>query len=201
MDTDHFFRPFTFDVNELRVSFRKKSDTSVKDVNSLKVQIQDEVERYLEIEEILGKEKQSVPLINCDLLSAPSQMREQANDLRKQWDLGNDAIGNVQDVLETHGVKVICIEAPKEFDGVSGIINVSDYVVVLNRCQEHVERRRFTAMHELGHLLFDNHFSDTLTLREREKLCDAFASEMLLPSNILQKLFSPGEKISTSEVR
>lgn len=201
VDADYFFRPFTFDVDELKVSFRKKSDTSVKDVNSLKVQIQDEVERYLEVEEILGKDKQAAPQIECDQLSTPSQMRALAKKLREEWQLGIDAIGNVQDVLESHGLKVICTDAPLGFDGVSGIVNEKDYIVVLNKRQEHVERRRFTAMHELGHLLFDKHFSPTLTLREKENLCDAFASEMLLPSSVLQSIFSPGEKISTSEVR
>ena len=201
VDADYFFRPFTFNVNELKVSFRKKSDTSVKDINSLKVQIQDEVERYLEVEEILGKNKKLVPQMRCEILSNPSQMRDLANMLREEWKLGCDAIGNVQDVLESNGIIVICTEAPSGFDGVSGIINGKDYIVVLNKLQEHVERRRFTAMHELGHLLFDKHFSSALTLREREKLCDAFASEMLLPSSILQEIFNPGEKISASEVR
>ena len=37
VDIDYFFRPFTFDVHELKVSFRKKSRTSAKDVNSLKL--------------------------------------------------------------------------------------------------------------------------------------------------------------------
>ena len=201
VDVDYFFRPFTFNVNELKMSFRKKSSTSVKDVNSLKVQIQDEVERYLEVEEILGKDKQSALQLECGYLSESSQMRKQANKLREEWQLGLDAIGNVQDILEAHGIKVICTEAPLEFDGVSGVINGKDYIVVLNKRQEHVERRRFTTMHELGHLLFDKHFSPTLTLREKEKLCDAFASEMLLPSIVLQGIFSPGDKISTSEVR
>ena len=201
VDADYFFRPFTFDVNELKVSFRKKSDTSVKDVNALKVQIQDEVERYLEVEEILGKDKKAAPQMDCELLSTPSQMRELANQLRDDWQLGYDAIGNVQDVLEAHGIKVICTEAPSGFDGVSGIINGKDCVVVLNKTQEHVERRRFTAMHELGHLLFDKRFAPSLTLREREKLCDAFASEMLLPSRVLRSIFTPDERISTSEVR
>ena len=58
VEPDYFFRPFTFDLNEFKVSFRKKSNTSAKDVNALKVQIQDEVERYLEVEKILGKEKE-----------------------------------------------------------------------------------------------------------------------------------------------
>ena len=201
VEPDYFFRPFTFDLNEFKVSFRKKSDTSVKDVNALKVRIQDEVERYLEVEEILGKGKETVLQMDVEQLSTPAQMQKQAKRLRDEWHLGYDAIGNVQDVLEEHGIKVICTEAPSGFDGVSGIVNGKDYIVVLNKNQSHVERRRFTAMHELGHLLFDKQFSPSLTLREKEKLCDAFANEMLLPSIVVKKVFSTGEKISTFEVR
>ncbi|MBO4613034.1 MAG: ImmA/IrrE family metallo-endopeptidase [Bacteroidaceae bacterium] len=201
VDADYFFRPFTFDLNEFQVSFRKKSDTSAKDVNALKVRIQDEVERYLEVEEILGKENEAVPQMVGELLSTPSQMCNLAKQLRKEWDLGNDAIGNVQDVLEAHGIKVICTDAPSGFDGVSGIVNQKDYIVVLNKNQKHVERRRFTALHELGHLLYNERFSPALTLREKEKLCDAFANEMLLPSSVLENTFQQGERISAFEVR
>lgn len=201
VEPDYFFRPFSFDLNEFQVSFRKKSDTSVKDVNALKVRIQDAVERYLEVEEILGKDKETVLQTNGEQLSSVAQMWEQAKHLRDEWHLGYAAIGNVQDVLEEHGIKVICTEAPSGFDGVSGVVNGKDYIVVLNKNQKHVERRRFTAMHELGHLLFDKRFSPTLTLREKEKLCDAFANEMLLPSIVVRTVFSPGEKISTYEVR
>ena len=201
VEPDYFFRPFTFDLNEFKVSFRKKSDTTAKDINALKVRIQDEVERYLEVEEILGKNKETVLQTDGEQLFSPVQMREQAMRLRDEWHLGHDAIGNVQDVLEEHGIKVICTEAPGGFDGVSGIVNGKAYIVVLNKNQSHVERRRFTTMHELGHLLFDKRFSPNLTLREKEKLCDAFANEMLLPSTVVKTIFSPGEKISTSEVR
>lgn len=201
VEPDYFFRPFTFELDEFNVSFRKKSDTSVKDVNALKVRIQDAVERYLEVEEILGKDKETILQMDGEPLSSPAQMREQAHRLRDEWQLGYDAIGNVQDMLEEHGIKVICTDAPSGFDGVSGIVNGKDYIVVLNKNQNHVERRRFTAMHELGHLLFDKRFSPSLTLREKEKLCDAFANEMLLPSKVVQTVFSPGEKISTFEVR
>lgn len=201
VDPDYFFRPFTFDLNEFQVSFRKKSNTSAKDVNALKVRIQDEVERYLEIEEILGKDKCVVCQSEGEPLSTPTQMREVANRLRDDWHLGYDAIGNVQDMLEDHGIKVIRTEAPEGFDGVSGVVNGKDYIIVLNKVQTHVERRRFTALHELGHLLYNGRFSQHVTVREKEKLCDAFASEMLLPSRVLRSVFSPGEKISTSEVR
>ena len=201
VDADYFFRPFTFDLDQFQVSFRKKSDTSVKDVNALKVRIQDEVERYLEIEAILGKDTPKLKPIDGEELSTAAQMREQALKIRQDWQLGLDAIGNVQDVLEAHGIKVICTDAPAGFEGVSGVVNEHHLILVLNRRQEHVERRRFTALHELGHLLFNHCFATSLTTREKENLCNAFASEMLLPSQNLKAIFSPGEKISTSELR
>ena len=201
VDVDYFFRPFSFDVDEFKVSFRKKADTSVKDINALKIQIQDDVERYLEVEEILQKEIVPLPKYIGDTLSTSRQMRELAIKLRSDWKLGNDAIANVQDVLESKGVKVIFVEAPSGFDGVSGIVNDKHYIVILNKCLEHVERRRFTAMHELGHLLYNERMSSNLTLRDKEKLCNAFASEMLLPTYTLKQLFTPNEKISLSELR
>lgn len=201
VDVEYFLRPFAFDVDQFQVSFRKKSDTRTKDVNALKVQIQDEIERYLEVEELLGKPIDSIQRSEGEKLTTKKQMRDLAIALRKEWNLGEDAIGNVQDTLESKGIKVISTEAPEGFDGVSGIVNDKDFIVVLNSTQKHVERRRFTGMHELGHLLYNNRFSEDLTPRERENLCNSFASEMLLPTATLEKIFKPGEKISTSELR
>ena len=201
VDVEYFFRPFVFNVEQFQVSFRKKSDTKAKDVNALKVQIQDEIERYLEVEELLGKPIECIQCSEGEKLTTKKQMRDLAIELRKEWNLGEDAIGNVQDTLESKGIKVISTEAPEGFDGVSGIVNDKDFIVVLNSAQKHVERRRFTGMHELGHLLYNNRFSENLTPRERENLCNSFASEMLLPPATLEKIFKPGEKISTSELR
>lgn len=201
VDVEYFLRPFAFDVDQFQVSFRKKSDTRTKDVNALKVQIQDQIERYLEVEELLGKPIDSIQRSEGEKLTTKKQMRDLAIALRKEWNLGEDAIGNVQDTLESKGIKVISTEAPEGFDGVSGIVNDKDFIVVLNSTQKHVERRRFTGMHELGHLLYNNRFSEDLTPRERENLCNSFASEMLLPTATLEKIFKPGEKISTSELR
>lgn len=200
VEPDYFLRPFSFDANEFDVSFRKKSNTSVKDLNALKVQIQDQVERYLEIEELLGKPVDCIQKIDGEALSTPEQMRQLAREVRKEWNLGDDAIANVQDTLESKGIKVISTEAPEEFDGVSGIVNGKDYIIVLNSSKTNVERRRFTGMHELGHLLYNDRFSANLTPRQKEKLCDSFANEMLLPTDTLKKIFKPGERISTSEL-
>ena len=201
VDVEYFFRPFTFDVNQFQVSFRKKSDTSAKDVNALKVQIQDQIERYLEVEELLGKPIETVQCSEGDVISSAEQMRQLACDVRSNWNLGEDAIANVQDILESKGIKVISTEAPNGFDGVSGIVNGKDFIVILNSALDHVERRRFTGMHELGHLLYNNRFNPELTQREKENLCNSFASEMLLPSATIKRIFKPGEKISTSELK
>jgi Zn-dependent peptidase ImmA (M78 family)/DNA-binding XRE family transcriptional regulator len=201
VDVEYFFRPFNFDLNEFEVSFRKKANTTAKDVNALKVQIQDQVERYLEVEEILGDTAHEVLVSEGKVLSSPEEMCQLADELRGKWKLGMDAIANVQDVLEAHGIKVISTEAPDGFDGVSGVVNGKDYIVVLNNNRDHIERRRFTALHELGHLLYNNRFQADLTTRDKEKLCDAFASEMLLPSSVLHSSFKPGDKISSSELK
>lgn len=201
VDLDYFYRPFAFNLDQFDVSFRKKSNTTAKDVNALKVKIQDQVERYLEVEEILGKdEHEPIESIGSNL-SSKEEMCNLAMNLRQSWNLGRDAIANVQDTLEAHGIKVISTEAPDSFDGVSGVVNGHEYIIVLNSNREHIERRRFTALHELGHLLYNKRFAEELTPREREKLCDAFASEMLLPSSTLKSVFKPGEKISTSELK
>lgn len=200
VDLDYFFRPFNYDVERFNVSFRKKSDAGAKDIKSIKVKIQDDIERYLEIEEILGKEYLCTTVSTNERLSKPEQMVKLAQELRTRWMIGTDPIANVQDMLEEKGIKVILIEASPSFDGVSGTVNGRHQVIVLNKTQTHVERRRFTSMHELCHILYNVYFDETLTQLQKERLCDSFANEMLLPSEVLHNKFRANDKITTSEL-
>ena len=70
---------------------------------------------------------------------------------RDFWNIGSDGIINVIDLLEEHGIKVIEIDAPESFDGLSSMVNDLYPVIVLNKAFSS-ERKRFTALHELGHL-------------------------------------------------
>lgn len=200
VELDYFFRPFTFDVDNLEVSFRKKSSVGVKEVSALKVQIQDDIERYLEVEEILGVETPSVSSIDVPSIKTTDDMEQCAQKLREIWGLGKDCIANVEDMLEANGIKVVYTVAPEGFDGVSGIVNGIHYIIVLNIKKDHTERRRLTSLHELGHLLFNSKFSEDLTQRERENLCNAFANELLLPSEKLQSYFGEKSKIALEEL-
>lgn len=200
VELDYFVRPFSFDVDNLEVSFRKKSSIGTKDVSALKVQIQDDIERYLEVEEILGKETPAVCNIEVGEIKTATDMEQCAKKVRDAWGLGKDSIANVEDMLEANGIKVIYTAAPDGFDGVSGIVNGIHYIIVLNKKKEHAERRRLTSLHELGHLLFNNKFSENLTQHEKENLCNAFANEMLLPSEKLQLYFGGKSKIAFEEL-
>lgn len=200
VEQDYFYRQFAFDIDAFRVSFRKKYNVGKKDVEALKVQIQDEVERYLEIEEILDEKRELLSCVPPTCIKNVSDAEQYARQLRKDWQLGKGCIANVLELLEAHGVKVVATDAPDGFDGLSGILNEKHYIIVLNSSKSHIERRRLTAMHELGHLLQNSHFAPDLSQHDKEKLCNAFASEMLLPSDVLSEAFDGKRNISATEL-
>ena len=200
-DINYFFRPITPDFQNLEVSFRKKSCISAKDIAALKIDIQDDIERFLEIEEILGKGGKKPYIINNEeTISTASQMEQLAIKLREKWHLGFLPILNIQDTLEVNGIKVIFCKGPIGFDGVSGVVNQDTLIMVLNTEVDMIERQRFTALHELAHLLFNKYFDKSLTKNEKEKLCHAFANEMLVPSEVLRKIFGEKKRISLEEL-
>lgn len=121
-----------------------------------------------------------------------------AGEIRQILALGNDGISNVIEVLEDNGVKVIELSENESFDGLSGFANEEIPLIVVNGSFP-TERKRFTALHELGHLLLD--IPANVSAKEIESLCNAFASEMLLPAVVLKsKLGNTRHDISLSEL-
>ena len=184
---DYFFRPFTLSVETVKFR-KKKSSLSAKQEKSIRERVADLIERYINIEEICNSAIQfSSPF--AQKISTSSQVKESAEKLREIWSIGTDGIVNVIELLEEHGIKVMEIDAPDSFDGLSSMVNDTYPVIILNKsfCSE---RKRFTALHELGHLIFS--FDSSVTENEEEKLCNLFASEMLiLESNITMTVILP----------
>lgn len=197
---DFLIRPFKFDMGEMDISFRKKAGVSSKDIEALKVSIQDEIERYLEVEELLGIEPQIPKKPEYKKINTIEDMVERAQAVRAAWHIGDDAIANVQKLLEDNHIKVILTEGPDGFDGVSGIVNNTHYIIVLNSNKNNAERQRFTGVHELAHLLFNSDMDETITPAVREKMCHAFANEMLIPTKRLREGISNLQKISLKEL-
>ena len=91
------------------------------------------------------------------------QVKEAAFQLRENWNIGVDGIVNVIDLLEEQGIKILEIDASDSFDGLSSMVNDEYPVIVLNKSFSS-ERKRFTALHELGHLVLS--FSKELSEKD-----------------------------------
>jgi len=108
-----------------------------------------------------------------------SDIEKVAIELRKAWNIGDAPIINLLDLLEDNGFKIIEIETTNDFDGLSAWISTIP-VIVLNKNTD-ILRKRFTALHEVAHLLLQ--FSET----DSEKLCHSFAGAVLIPEHIIKK--------------
>ena len=180
---DYFFRPFTLSVESVKFR-KKKSNLSAKQEKSIRERVIDLIERYINIEEICNDSvKFASPFYKK--ISSAAQIKDSAIELRRIWNIGNDGIVNVIDLLEERGIKVMEIDELTSFDGLSSMVNEVYPVIILNKnlCSE---RKRFTALHELGHLIFD--FDDSVSEKEEEKFCNLFASEMLILESVFKSL-------------
>lgn len=126
--------------------------------------------------------------------------RDLALWLREQLGLGNEAITSLVELCERAGQYVLVTDVPGE--GASVVDgNVAVAVVSL---QGDPGRRRTTAAHELGHLVIGDEYSSDLGVHasrtDREAVIDAFAAELLLPSQVLTAGRDASEAISRDEL-
>ncbi len=173
--TDYFFREFNVEIEN--IEFRKKR-LGVKKINAIKEKVIDIIERYLELEQFLNLTSTFEKPLNEFNINDRKDVEKAVNHLLNKWQLGYNALPNVVDLLEDRHIKVIEIDAPQEFDGFSGWADGIFPIIVLNK-NYGLERKRFTALHELGHLILD--FNPELSHKEVEKMCHQFAGAMLMP--------------------
>ena len=186
--SDYFFRESTVTLEDLR--FRKLKKLPVKEQEKVKANTIDFLERYLELEDILGIDNQISFSPKSYPIKEMSDVEKAAVDLRKSWKLGEDPLPNIVEMLEENNIKVYLLNADKSFSGMSTILNDKIGVIVLNQNEEiPVVRRRFSALHELAHLYLDLSPFDE---KEAEKMCDYFAAAMLLPASKIKDAL--GEK-------
>lgn len=179
---DYFFRAYSVSIEN--IEFRKKSKLKIKQIDSTKEIVKDRLERYFEIEELNGiKPEFKFPFSNT-FIQDEDDVRHAACKVKEDWELGEDGINNLIEILEENKIKVIEIDAPMSFDGLSGCVNGNSPLIVLNKNFE-IERKRFTALHELGHLLLS--FDESINDKDKERFCNLFASEMLISSEVFSK--------------
>lgn len=185
---DYFFREGKLEFNP---KFRKLAKLPQKKQAEVIEKTRDYLERFLEAEELVAEEKGFVNKIK-DFVCDDLQKAEEAADLfRSEMKLGDDPLYNIVELLEDWGIKVY--HDVLGDDSISGLSSWIDRdkgiaVIVINKSHK-IDRQRFTALHELGHLVLN--IPDHLTDKEEERICDRFAGAMLIPSHRLQQELGP----------
>lgn len=177
---------YFFDTNSIQlgeINFRKQSSLTQGDVDLIKAKTRDKIHRYIETEKLLNISNKFKNPILKKQVSNPESAEEMAEIVRHSWGLGTNPIPNVIEMLEENEVKVIEIEASEKFDGLSTYVDSNIPVAVINE-NFTVERKRFTALHELGHLMMSMDLDDE---KDIESACHRFAGALLFPRSEVYK--------------
>lgn len=98
-------------------------------------------------------------------------------------------LGDVLSLLEERGIKVIPHPLPSTVSGLSAYTEELGGVIFVN-ADHPTERQYFTALHELGHLIFHRREygrPQTGKDREKESLVNHFAGAVLMPQVVVEK--------------
>ncbi|MDR3471234.1 MAG: XRE family transcriptional regulator [Devosia sp.] len=191
LDVDLEFLTSTQVAELSGVEFRKDAGTGAKEGARVEAAVIDRVERYLTIEAILELQSEVHELVDHKpvIVGSFEEAEQIADDLRKEWNLGLDPIPSVAKLLEEKGIKVLALEMPDHFSGLTCEVKRSNgqppLPVIVVSTAITVERRRFTLCHELGHRLI----SGTTNGLDHEKAMHRFASAFLMPAQSLRREF------------
>ncbi|MFH0992517.1 MAG: XRE family transcriptional regulator [bacterium] len=195
---EFFFRPQSIEIELSEPAYRKRATVSKKELEAIRAQTKEQVEKYLEVE-FLFPNRFNAKVIPKKLRTSVKQMidiEDRAKEIRKYWSLGLDPIENVTEVLEDQGVKVVMLESDSKVDGLSCWANKTIPVVVVNKKQTS-DRLRLSIAHELGHLLLESSKSI-----DQEKAAYRFAGAFLAPDEVAKReLGSNRTKLSIYELK
>lgn len=160
-------------------AFRKHASLKVKEEEAILAQAQDWLERYLDVDElvVLDKEKAVLPTYEIDRIE---QIEACSLDLRQKWNLGEDAIENMTELLEDKNIRVGLIDGVADFDACTFWYN--DEPVMVTKPNIQGDRQRFNLAHELGHLVLD-----VAQGLDEEKCAHRFAASFLIPEATIKR--------------
>ena len=167
------------------VEFRKLTSTKARERAAVEGEVLDNVDRYLQVEELLGisnsfrEEPDGAPYS----IEVVEDAERAAMSVRIAWNLGGSPIPDMTELLEERGIKVFKLDLPESVDGLScrvRRVGGGDVPVVVCSTTESLERQRFTIAHELGHMVLDIPSSV-----QEEKACHRFAGAFLAPKDEL----------------
>lgn len=183
--------PYLLAVEEARlgeVDFRTRASTTAKDRARVEAAVLEWVERYLQLERILGLDSAtwSSPFPKPRRLASIDEAEALADEVRRAWDLGADPIPNITELLEEKGLKVLLEDLPDSVSGFTCLVNrpgdIPPVPVIVANSRKSLERRRLTLAHELAHRVID---PAGLSEKDEELAMTRFAGAFLMPRSHL----------------
>lgn len=161
-------------VDETAVSFRSlaRMPASVRESAICAGQIALELNSWLE-------KKFELPISDIPDLR-DYEPEAAAQTLRNEWALGERSIKNMVHLLEAKGVRIFSLsEDTHDMDAFSFWMGKHPFIFL--NTKKTVERGRFDAAHELGHIVLHKH--GTPLGKEAESQANKFASAFLMPQS------------------
>lgn len=206
-------QPVTFfcrpQLNLGSLEYRFREDITERQRGEVKALADDLLQRYLEMQTQEGDAFPFVHPMKGTTLRNYADAEAAAVKLRRKWEIGLQPIHSVYELLACYGIHVLELDfGCDNILGLSTFVNgVTPIIIINTRVHTTTERKRFTALHEVCHLLFRLRPDDearhhtyllnlpsiphTVTLKRptEERLCDLFASAMLLPEPCVLRRF------------
>jgi Zn-dependent peptidase ImmA (M78 family)/DNA-binding XRE family transcriptional regulator len=165
---------------EIKPIYRAHSRMNKTEEAAVIAQVQEWLERYLAIEALFPPDEQlrfKFPTGFPYSVEHLEDAEQAAEELRRAWQAGTDAIDNLTELLEAQGIKIGLVDGDVHFDACTFWVNDQAPVIVIKRGLPG-DRQRFSLAHELGHIMLAvNQEVDA------EKAAHRFAAAFLVPAS------------------
>ena len=179
-------------------SFRKKKTLTGENLNLLKNVIENNIANYLEVIELMDFNQNHLEFKKYSCINI-NEIENIVDNFRKKINISDiQPISDLTSLLENLGIIIIEIKnIYNKFNGFDGFSEIINNIPVITILEDQLDgaRQRFTIAHELGHLLLNIKESD------EEKICNKFASSLLMPKQaVINEFGSKRKNISLFEI-
>ncbi len=180
--SDSYFDGTNLKIDMPMLRTTSNGKLSEGELQALEAKLSFWAEQYLAKEKEAGFPTQFKNPIKGTRVSTLEDAIHAADLLREKWHCGDGPIASILRLLERKGIMILAATLPDYVFGMSTWADKKHPLMILdfNPEKSTVEKLRFTAAHELAHLLLSFSQESEYSV---EKCCDLFASFFLLPKH------------------
>ena len=178
--SDSYFDGTNLKIDMPMLRTTSNGKLSEGELQALEAKLSFWAEQYLAKEKEAGFPTQFKNPIKGTRISTQEDAIQASSLLREKWHCGDGPIASILRLLERKGIMILAATLPDYVFGMSTWADKKHPLMILdfNPEKSSVEKLRFTAAHELAHLLLSFPQESDYSV---EKRCDLFASFFLLP--------------------